>query len=218
MIKCEEFILNSKGRVSILKKSVKIILYASVIVLIFLLYIVYRGVANYDEVTDTTELTDTTSVAKDMSYLKDTNKSYIIKEYSQKKGKDIKYIQRFVGESKGYNTWFGTETVLEKENTNGLFYGDVKVLAYPLEAGKEWTINDYSFTIESVNKTIKVPAGTFNHVVEVKTTQKGMPGYITTYYAKGVGQILRESVDAHSKKNIRYEILEIGKKDKKVAS
>ena len=80
-----------------------------------------------------------------MSYLKDTGKNYIIKEYSNKKNKEIKYIQRYVGESKGYNTWFGTETLLEKENKYGLFYAELKVLAYPVEVGKEWTVDTLYF-------------------------------------------------------------------------
>ena len=144
-----------------MKKTYKIILSLSVLVLIVLLFIVFKGVTDYSKVTDTTEVNDSTKVDKEMSYLKDTSKNYIIKEYSNKKNKEIKYIQRFVGESKGYNTWFGTETLLEKENKNGLFYGDLNVLAYPVEVGKSWSIDTFTFTIESVDKTITVPAGTF---------------------------------------------------------
>ena len=124
----------------------------------------------------------------------------------------IEYEQNFIGDSKGFNTWYGAETFLEKENQKGLFYGRDKVLAYPVEVGKTWNIESFTFTIESVNKTVEIPAGTFTNVVEVKTTEKGVEGYSTTYFAKGVGQILRESVDANSKKTIRFEILEI--KDK----
>lgn len=201
-----------------MKKSAKVILYLSILVLIFLLYIVFKGVTNYSEVNDTTEVSDSSKVANEMSYLKNPKKDYIIKEYSIKKGKEIRYIQRYVGESKGYQTWFGTETVLEKENKYGLFYGELKVLAYPVKKGKEWSIDPYTFKIESVDKTIKIPTGTFKNVVEVKTTEKGTEGYTTTYFAKGIGQILRESVDANSKKTIRYEILKLTKKSTKRAS
>ncbi len=195
-----------------MKKSYKIILSLSVLVLIVLLFIVFKGVTDYTEVTDTTEVNDSTKVDKEMSYLKDTSKNYIIKEYSGKKQKDIKYIQRFVGESKGYNTWFGTETLLEKENKYGLFYAELKVLAYPVKVGKSWSVDTFTFTIESVDKTITVPAGTFKNVVEVKTTTKDLDEYNLTYYAKGVGQILRESVDSKSKKTIRYEVQELNNK------
>ena len=37
-----------------------------------------------------------------------------------------------------------------------------KVLAYPVEVGKTWNIESFTFTIESVNKTIEIPAGTFD--------------------------------------------------------
>lgn len=195
-----------------MKKPVKIILTLSVLLLIFLFYIIFRGVNDYTKVTDPTELNDSTKVAKELSYQKDQGKNYIIKEYSNKKGKQIKYIQRFVGESKGYNTWFGTETLLEKENKYGLFYAELKVLAYPVEKGKEWSADPYTFKIESIDRTITTPAGTYNNVVEVRTTEQGKKGYITTYYAKGVGQILRESVDSNTKKTVRFELLELTKK------
>lgn len=195
-----------------MKKSYKIILSLSTLVLIVLLFIVFKGVADYSQVTDTTEVADSTKVDTNKSFLKDTSKNYIIKEYSNKEQKDIKYIQRFVGTSKGYNTWYGTETLLEKENQFGLFYGELKVLAYPVEVGKSWSVDPFTFTIESIDQTITVPAGTFKNVVEVKTTDKNVKEYNLTYYAKGVGQILRESVDSKSKKTIRYEVQEMNNK------
>ena len=79
-----------------------------------------------------------------------------MKEYSSNENKEIKYIQRYVGQSKGYHTWYGTETLLEKENKYGLFYAELKVLAYPVEIGKEWTADSYTFTIESVDRTISI--------------------------------------------------------------
>lgn len=192
-----------------MKKSTKIMLSLSVLVLIFLFYLVFKGVNGYTEVTDSNELADTTKVAKELSYLKNSDKNYIIEEYSSDDNKQIKYIQRYVGQSKGYHTWYGTETLLEKENKYGLFYAELKVLAYPVEIGNEWTADSYTFTIESVDRTITTSAGTFKDVVEVKTTEKGVAGYTTTYFAKGVGQILRESVDANSKKTTRFELLEL---------
>ena len=61
---------------------------------------------------------------------------------------------------------------MEKENKYGLFYAELKVLAYPVESRKEWTADSFTFTIESVDQTITLPAGTFKNVVEVKTTKK----------------------------------------------
>ena len=75
-------------------------------------------------------------------------------------------------------------------------------MAYPVEKGAEWTAGPYIFKIESVDETISIPAGTYKNVVKVKTTEKGVAGYTTSYFAKGVGQILRESVDANSKRQL----------------
>lgn len=195
-----------------MKTSVKIILSVSVVALIFLFYMVFKAVNNYTDVTESEELADNTKVAAELSYLKNPDKNYIIEEYSSDKNKNIKYIQRFVGLSKGYNTWFGTETLLEKENKYGLFYAELKVLAYPVKKGKEWSAGPYAFKIESVDQTVTIPAGTFKNVVEVKTTEKGVKGYTTSYFAKGVGQILRESVDGQSKKETRFQILKLENK------
>lgn len=188
-----------------MKKSGKILLYLSVILIVALLFYVFKGVSNFIG-HDSAELNNSTKVPKEMSYLKNQEKAYIIKEYSNKKHKVITYIQRYIGESKGYHTWYGTETVVEKENKYGLFFGSDKVLAYPVEKGKTWNVSSFTFTIESVNNTIKTPAGTFKNVVAVKTSEKGVKGYTMSYYAKGVGQILRVSVDENSKKTVRYEL------------
>ena len=195
-----------------LKKSVKILLALSLVIVIFLLFIVFKGITNYSEVTDSTEANESSKVAKEMSYLKDIEKNFIIKEFISEDNKYIRYIQRYVGKSDGYDTWHSEEPTLEKENQKGLFYGGLKVLAYPVEVGKEWSNDDFTFTIESVNETIEIPAGTFKNVVKVKTTKKGAEEYTLTYYAKGVGQILREYVDADAKKKITYEIEEIQEK------
>ena len=192
-----------------MKNSTKVLLGFLFIIIVVFLIIFFKGAADSSGVTDTTEADETSVVAKEMSYLKDTEKKYVVKEYSLKKDRMIEYEQHFIGDSKGFNTWYGAETFLEKENQKGLFYGRDKVLAYPVEVGKTWNIESFTFIIESVNKTIETPAGTFTNVVEVKTTEKGVEGYSTTYFAKGVGQILRESVDSNFKKTIRFEILEM---------
>ncbi|RID89046.1 hypothetical protein D1953_00260 [Peribacillus asahii] len=192
-----------------MKKSVKILLGFSVIVMAFLLFIVFKGVSNSSETIESAE------VPKEMSYLKDTEKLYTVKEYSVKKERYIEYEEHYIGKSQEFDTWYGADTYLETENEAGLFYGSDKVLAYPVEKGKEWTIDSYTFTIESVDKTVTIPAGTFDNVAEVKTIQKGAEEYSITYYAKGVGQILRESVDANGKKTMRFELQEIKEKKSK---
>ena len=192
-----------------MKNSTKVLLGLLFIIIVVFLIIFFKVAADSSGVTATTEADETSVVSKEMSYLKDTEKKYVVKEYSFKKNRMIEYEQNFIGDSKGFNTWYGAETFLEKENQKGLFYGMDKVLAYPVEIGKTWNIESFTFTIEAVNKTIQIPAGTFTNVVEVKTTEKGVEGYSTTYFAKGVGQILRESVDSNSKKTVRFEILEI---------
>ena len=192
-----------------MKNSKKVLLAFLLIIIVVFLIIFFKGAADSSGVTDASEADETSLVAKEMSYLKDTEKLYVVKEFNFKKDRIIEYEQNFIGDSKGFNTWYGAETFLEKENQKGLFYGRDKVLAYPVEVGKTWNIESFTFTIESVNKTIEIPAGTFTNVVEVKTTEKGVEGYSTTYFAKGVGQILRESVDSNAKKTIRFEIQEI---------
>ncbi|MFJ8258115.1 hypothetical protein ACIQ4Z_12670 [Peribacillus asahii] len=189
-----------------MKKSVKILLVFSVIVVAFLLFIVFKGVSNSSEKIESVE------VPKEMSYLKDTEKLYTVKEYSTKKERYIEYEEHYIGKSQTFNTWYGADTYLETENEEGLFYGSDKVLAYPVEKGKKWTIDSYTFTIESVDKRVTTPAGTFDNVAEVKTTQKGVEEYSITYYAKGAGQILRESVEANGKKTMRFELQGIKQK------
>lgn len=192
-----------------MRNSVKALLAFSLIIIVVFLYILFRGITASSGITESSESDETTKVANEMSYLKDTEKIYVIKEYNTRKNRMIKYEQNYIGDSKGFNTWYGANTFLEKENQKGLFYGEDKVLAYPVEEGKKWDVGPFTFTIESVNRTIETPAGTYKNVVEVRTTEKGAEEYSTTYYARGEGQILRESVDSNSKKTIRFQLQEI---------
>lgn len=192
-----------------MRNSVKALLAFSLIIIVVFLYILFRGIIASTGITESSESDETTKVAKEMSYLKDTEKIYVVKEYDTRKNRMIKYEQSYIGDSKGFNTWYGANTFLEKENQKGLFYGKDKVLAYPVEEGKKWNVGPFTFTIESENKTIETPAGTYKNVVEVRTTEKGAEEFNTTYYARGEGQILRESVDSNSKKTIRFQLQEI---------
>ncbi|MFJ7637992.1 hypothetical protein ACQKL0_17010 [Peribacillus sp. NPDC097264] len=193
-----------------MKKPVKLIIALSLIIIVILMFFVSKVVFNSDNNSE--EAADTTVISKDSSYLKDTEKVYIVQEYNAKKKKDIKFELSFIGTSKGYDTWYGADTYLEKENKYGLFYGDDKLLAYPVEVGKKWDVKPFTFNIESVDETVTTPAGTFNNVVKVRTTENGSDEYNLTYYAKGVGQILKESVDSSNKKTIRFELQEIKEK------
>lgn len=190
-----------------MKKSVKIWIALSLVIIVILMFFVSRVVFNSDNNSE--EAADTTEINKESSYLKDTEKVYRVMEYNAKKEQDTHFDLTFIGTSKGYDTWYGADTYLEKENKYGLFYGEDKLLAYPVEEGKKWDVEPYSFVIESVNETVTTPAGTFKNVVKVKTTESGSEDYHLTYYAKGVGQILKESVDSSNKKTIRFELLEI---------
>jgi hypothetical protein len=192
-----------------LKNSVKVLFALVLIIVVVILFFMFRGITNSVGVKESSEADETSIVAKEMSYLKDKSKIYAVREFDIDKDRPIQYEQNFIGDSKGFNTWYGADTFLEKENQKGLFYGQDKVLAYPVEKGRKWEVGPFTFTIESVDKTVEIPAGTFENVVEVKTIEKGVEGYSTTYFAKGVGQILRESVDTNGKKTLRFEIQEI---------
>ena len=193
-----------------MKKPVKILIAFSLIIIAILLFLVSKVV--FDPKSNPEEATDTTEVSKESSYLKDTEKIYRVKEYNAKKKQDLIFDLSFIGTSKGYDTWYGADTYLEKENQYGLFYGQDKILAYPVQEGKKWSVGPFDFTIESVTETVKTPAGTFENAVKVKTTEADSKEYSLTYYANGVGQILKESVDSSTKKTIRYELLEIKEK------
>ena len=182
----------------------------SLIIIAILLFLVSKVV--FDPKSNPEEATDTTEVSKESSYLKDTEKIYRVKEYNAKKKQDLIFNLSFIGTSKGYDTWYGADTYLEKENQYGLFYGQDKILAYPVQEGKKWSVGPFDFTIESVNETVKTPAGTFENAVKVKTTEADSKEYSLTYYVNGVGQVLKESVDSSTKKTIRYELLEIKEK------
>jgi hypothetical protein len=193
-----------------LKKSLKITIALLFVLIVILMFFVFKSVFNSEH--NSKEAADNTAVTKELSYLKDKKKVYRVKEYSAKKKKDIEFELSYLGKSKGYDTWYGADTYLEKENKYGLFYGQDKLLAYPVKEGNKWKVGPFTFTVTDANKTVITPAGTFKNVVYVKTTESGAKEYSLTYYAKGVGQILKESVDSSNKKTTRFELQQIREK------
>lgn len=127
--------------------------------------------------------------AKQTSYLMDTGNVYT---YQYGDGSKY-YLEFWKKDNAGYFNWrnkdFGTGF---KETKAGLYHEGVKRLAYPIEKGKKWSdpLNDTIYIIKSINRLIKTPAGTFEKVVEVRATTKGVGGYSTSYYAPSKGEIL----------------------------
>ena len=73
----------------------------------------------------------------------------------------------------------------------------------------QWVSDGDTYSIMSTNKKVKVRAGTFKNVVEVKRVTKGSKEYLTYYYVQGVGLILIESTDSKSKKTKVFEVIKI---------
>lgn len=155
-----------------------------------------------------------TEAAK-VSYLRDTNKIYVYKDYLNNVTYSIKYIG--IGKEKdwqGFRLWEmdgdykGEIGAVEKETTSGLYDGEYKILAYPIKSGKKWKDNfGHSYEIISTNKTIKTPAGTFKNVIAVKDE------YEISYYAKGVGLIRLDNGEKMKKKYKNYyELVKLKKK------
>ncbi|GGI17987.1 hypothetical protein [Gottfriedia solisilvae] len=140
-----------------------------------------------------------TSQAKQPSYLMDVKKDYL---YGGPGETSVYHTYSFVGKDttgkfKGFNNWKQTfvypdqtieYTHYEKETNKGLFYDNNIALPYPIKKGARWTVNGKKYSISSINKTIKVPAGTFKNVIEVKIVTDLGSAY--RYYAQNVGLIM----------------------------
>lgn len=194
-----------------MKNFVKIILGVSFIILIALLFLVYKNITGDNNQLNPGVKGDK-NIAIEDSYLKNPDKLYEVREFSVDKGRDIQYEMKYIGTSQEFNTWYGADTYLETETSEGLFFGSDIILAYPVEVGHDWKVGEFDFIIESAEETVTTPAGTFEDVVKVKTTQEGSKEYSYSYYAKGVGQILRESVDENGEVTKRFELLKISDK------
>ena len=142
----------------------------------------------------------TVSATAKTSYLQNTKKVYVYRvDQDNKKTVTMTYTGKAKQkELKGYNVWNveyklgadgnGKGGYWEKETTKGLYNTDGLVVSYPVKKNKKWKNDWSSLTIRSTNKTIKVPAGTFKNVIEVKVDDGEEVYY--RYYAKNVGFVL----------------------------
>ncbi|RFU60986.1 hypothetical protein [Peribacillus glennii] len=168
---------------------------------------------------------------KKVSYLRDKSKIYVEDWSGQGTIFTKKYTGKFTKyDYKDFYQWTDVKQrdwySLEKETKDGLYHGGSyayefkkKVLAYPIKKNKKWknkhinadtSLSGYdTFTIISTNRTIKVKAGTFKNVIQVRESEE-VP-YVTSYYAKGVGLILKEYNETKSKKRKVYELIKIKK-------
>ncbi|EIJ80393.1 5'-Nucleotidase domain protein [Bacillus methanolicus PB1] len=142
--------------------------------------------------------TEKASASGHDSYLPDTTK---LLKYAHSEGsstqefshaKDGKYIWKGIY-SYGGDQYF---TKYYKEDKSGLIIGNLDHekfffmnLAYPVKVGTTWSYTDYegkkiTCKISSVTKTIKIRAGAFKNVVEVKESNGTY-----RYFAKNVGLI-----------------------------
>lgn len=122
------------------------------------------------------------------SYLKDTSKIYSY-ETKGEKYKEVYIGKSFYGEDK----WKSDNEIYSvHEDKNGLYIGIpdfyyLESIKYPVKLGKQWRSGEQDqvlVRITAVNKTVKVPAGTFKNCIEL--SHNGIDKY---YYAKNVGLI-----------------------------
>ena len=66
------------------------------------------------------------------------------------------------------------------------------ILKAPLEVGNSWNNNGEKREIVAVNQKVKVPAGTFYHVVRVKITYQDNDNTRYNYFAPNIGLIKTE--------------------------
>ncbi len=133
---------------------------------------------------------------KDLQVTYGLNPSLTYTYHSKEHGKDT---FKFKGERRGWNEWVmnGNRQYphTEKEDqygyhvkVGGAYSENATDLEYPVKKGLKWRVwvgaDSYSNTIISVDKTIKIKAGTFRNVVAVKS------GHYVNYYAPNVGFIL----------------------------
>lgn len=132
--------------------------------------------------------------AKKVSYLMNTKKGYLYNNYGL----------AFIEKDGEYDTWLlscadGYDNFSYKETKTGLYLYNIKILAYPIKKNKKWTENGTTYKITSINKTVKVKAGTFKNVVEVKQYSKGSKAYVLEYYAPNIGLILAKENNKETK-------------------
>jgi len=114
---------------------------------------------------------------------------------------EARYVGQYTGGIHAWDLWeetgsFGTDSFLNEEDSNGLYtaYPEshiYKDLDYPLFVGKTFgdpndMIDDTTYLIISINRTVTTNAGTFTSVVEVKDSLGNK-----IFYAPNIGEIKR---------------------------
>jgi hypothetical protein len=139
-----------------------------------------------------------------VSYLMNTQYDYVYIRVDNIPNTDKFNTYKFVGKKTGgdskysdCNIWnYNAGQVCEKETTTGYYLnGKLEIQSNP-KVGATWEINidatdvqfKYTYTVESVNETVTVPAGTFKNVIKVKIVSNYGTSY--HYYAPGVGEIV----------------------------
>lgn len=146
-------------------------------------------------------LNDEFKVDLPVSYLKEKNKIYQYQSYFEGEYSPYRYVYSDE-DYPNWNLWYvydelgsQSHSVVERQDSEGLKVGAPfseysLELAFPIKVGHHWD-HVYadeilgSYVITSTTKTISTPAGTFNHVVEVKESMGGL----TSYYAPNIGLI-----------------------------
>ncbi|KAB7706635.1 hypothetical protein F9802_10590 [Bacillus aerolatus] len=151
-----------------------------------------------------------TAVPKDVQY--ELNKEFRTVYYGLKLNKKHKYTYydaendlenwEYSGASYGWEVWKvnGANGYAYTENKNWMRLGVANSdfiflnIKLPLKTGSYWRDDIYGIhhRVLSVNKTVKTPAGTFKHVIEIKDSEN-----FYYYFAPNVGLIL--TVDNNGK-------------------
>ncbi|MEC2075750.1 hypothetical protein [Metabacillus fastidiosus] len=140
-----------------------------------------------------------TASAATPSFLLDTKKLYTYSAYHKNNSRDKEYFTAyFIGKMNNGDLWtyqgigFFSNQIF-KQDSQGLKIEDlldnlsVIEIAFPLTVGTKWKSGDSTYTLLSVNQTVKTPAGTFKCIVIDNGTGDGI-----SYYAPGVGLVKYE--------------------------
>ncbi|WP_404405056.1 S-layer homology domain-containing protein [Jeotgalibacillus malaysiensis] len=165
----------------------------------------------------------TTSNQKNISYLMDTEKTYVFSEEID--GEYDEYVFSYEGIYAPLNIewdiWYSTyssgdeyeEIYTEYDNELRIGYPESEyytVLTYPLYEGQVWTDFYYEeegdeYKITDVDATVTTPAGTFEHVIAQESIGYGQ----TVYFAPNIGMIKVEDTDPDDGYNFEVELVEI---------
>lgn len=162
-----------------------------------------------------------TAVPKDVQY--ELNKEYRTVYYGLKLNKKNRYTYydvengtenwAYKGAAYGWDVWTvnGRNGYAYREDKNWMRLGVANSdfiflnIKLPLKTGSYWRDDLYGIhhRVLSVNKTVKTPAGTFKHVIEIKDSEN-----FYYYFAPNVGLILTVDNNGKSPKRV-FELQKI---------